>query len=372
MRAMQISQEAEDARRSSDPQDEIRRMDRYGRLNLQTQETYPPAPPERKSSYDTPNTAKYDTTSQYGRAGSLPPGGQEASQYGNPPPRSNSADLLRPQTETTPKKSVSFHDRLAAENQGYGAVPTSRSQDPRYGASETQDPRYGAPQTAESQDPRYGAPQTSYNNYYQQQQPGFQGYQQGQSNYPYGGGSMNNTDPPSSAPSSNVLHLTDNMYRNKPPENPYSTSRPVESQYNRNPTPENQYNRNTTPENQYRNQSAEGQYNRNQTPETQYRKQTPESQYTRNQGLENQYNSPQYVAGSTPGVVGAQEVYRDPRDRLNALKGQSDAKHPSPERISFRDKMKMFATEIGENTPKERTTISKAQREIEGQMTNGR
>ena len=90
---------------------------------------------------------------------------------------------------------------------------------------------------------------------------------------------------------------------------------------------------------------------------------TPENQGINNQTL---------VVSSTPGVVGAQEIYRDPRDRIARQKQDTSApKGPVPERMSFRDKMKMFATEIGENTPVERPKISKAQREIETSL-NGR
>lgn len=90
---------------------------------------------------------------------------------------------------------------------------------------------------------------------------------------------------------------------------------------------------------------------------------TPENQGINNQTL---------VVKSTPGVVGAQEIYRDPRDKIARQKADSLApKAPIPERMSFRDKMKMFATEIGENTPVERPKISKAQREIETSL-NGR
>ena len=71
-----------------------------------------------------------------------------------------------------------------------------------------------------------------------------------------------------------------------------------------------------------------------------------------------------YTTGSTPGVIGAQEVYRDPRDRIAA--NRPDVGHrPVPERMSFRDKMKMFATEAGENTPEEKPKVSRAQRQIE-------
>ena len=73
------------------------------------------------------------------------------------------------------------------------------------------------------------------------------------------------------------------------------------------------------------------------------------------------------VPGPTPGVVGAQEVYRDPRDRIAAQKANNQGnRNPGPERMSFRDKMSMFAKEAGEQyTPKEKQKTSRAQRVIE-------
>ncbi|XP_043225985.1 afadin-like isoform X3 [Amphibalanus amphitrite] len=72
---------------------------------------------------------------------------------------------------------------------------------------------------------------------------------------------------------------------------------------------------------------------------------------------------------STPGVIGAQEVYRDPRTRrLAQLENshQRPAGSPLPERLSFKEKMKMFAVESGEpGTPNQRSTSSSRQREIE-------
>ncbi|XP_037079285.1 LOW QUALITY PROTEIN: afadin-like [Pollicipes pollicipes] len=71
---------------------------------------------------------------------------------------------------------------------------------------------------------------------------------------------------------------------------------------------------------------------------------------------------------STPGVIGAQEVYRDPRARRLAQMDshQRPAGSPLPERLSFKEKMKMFAVESGEPaTPCQRTTTSSRQREIE-------
>jgi hypothetical protein len=98
--------------------------------------------------------------------------------------------------------------------------------------------------------------------------------------------------------------------------------------------------------------------------------------------------------GMTPGVIGAQEgkyiqldmhvkphrinafnsmhffvlflVYRDPRMRRLAEQQKQQATTPKPEKLSFKEKMKMFAMETGEiDTPKDKSKVSKAQREIE-------
>ncbi|KAM7363764.1 adherens junction formation factor afadin isoform 3-T5 [Cochliomyia hominivorax] len=72
---------------------------------------------------------------------------------------------------------------------------------------------------------------------------------------------------------------------------------------------------------------------------------------------------------STPGVIGAQEVYRDPRTRRLAEKQQQQQQRSTeavPEKLSFKEKMKMFALESGEdNTPKDKLKISRAQRDID-------
>ncbi|XP_071440496.1 uncharacterized protein [Hetaerina americana] len=72
---------------------------------------------------------------------------------------------------------------------------------------------------------------------------------------------------------------------------------------------------------------------------------------------------------NTPGVIGAQEVYRDPRTRRLAeqQKLMVNRTGPLPEKLSFKEKMKMFAMETGEDgTPKDKVKISRAQRDIEG------
>lgn len=69
---------------------------------------------------------------------------------------------------------------------------------------------------------------------------------------------------------------------------------------------------------------------------------------------------------STPGVIGSQEVYRDPRVRLLAEQAQQKPQAPIPEKLSFKEKMKMFAMETGEaGTPKDKSKISRAQRDID-------
>lgn len=76
---------------------------------------------------------------------------------------------------------------------------------------------------------------------------------------------------------------------------------------------------------------------------------------------------------TTPTVIGAQEVYRDPRSRINAQKDSHLAppNKKGQEKMSFRDKMKFFAHEAGEDTPKYKPKASKTLRNIESQLHNG-
>lgn len=74
------------------------------------------------------------------------------------------------------------------------------------------------------------------------------------------------------------------------------------------------------------------------------------------------------VAMATPGVIGAQEVYKDIRATRLAeqAKQKTVQQTPVPEKLSFKEKMKMFAMETGETgTPKDKSKISRAQREID-------
>lgn len=73
-------------------------------------------------------------------------------------------------------------------------------------------------------------------------------------------------------------------------------------------------------------------------------------------------------SGHTPSVIGTQEVYRDPRSRMLLEKQEkklSTERPPDGAKLSFKEKMKLFAQEVGENTPRDKAKISKAQREID-------
>jgi len=72
--------------------------------------------------------------------------------------------------------------------------------------------------------------------------------------------------------------------------------------------------------------------------------------------------------GHTPSVIGTQEVYRDPRSRMLLEQQERKLSGPKPtdgSKLSFQEKMKLFAQEAGETTPRDKAKISKAQREID-------
>lgn len=75
--------------------------------------------------------------------------------------------------------------------------------------------------------------------------------------------------------------------------------------------------------------------------------------------------------GNTPGVIGAQEVYRDPRGRIEAQQRAHKAKSENTDRLSFKDKMKMFASEAGEGTPVQKPKASRSQRALEESLAYG-
>jgi afadin len=59
-------------------------------------------------------------------------------------------------------------------------------------------------------------------------------------------------------------------------------------------------------------------------------------------------------------------MHSDPRQRRLAEQQQKKTETPVPEKLSFKEKMKMFALESGENnTPKDKLKISRAQRDID-------
>lgn len=76
--------------------------------------------------------------------------------------------------------------------------------------------------------------------------------------------------------------------------------------------------------------------------------------------------------GYTPSVIGSQEVYKDPRSRIEAKQHAHKTKGEMAEdRMSFKDKMKMFANEAGESTPVQRPKASKSQRALEESLSYG-
>ncbi|XP_074640030.1 afadin-like [Tubulanus polymorphus] len=83
-----------------------------------------------------------------------------------------------------------------------------------------------------------------------------------------------------------------------------------------------------------------------------------------------QKSQPHYMVTNTPGVVGGQEVYRDPRSRIEATKrsSQHDDSRAPGEKLTFREKMKLFAQEAGENTPVEKNKTSRTQQLLEHQF----
>lgn len=78
-----------------------------------------------------------------------------------------------------------------------------------------------------------------------------------------------------------------------------------------------------------------------------------------------------FALDNTPNVIGAQEVYRDPRERIKQerlLRNQQFVQKPQgPEKLSFKEKMKMFAMEAGQESLRDKNKHSKAQREIDGE-----
>uniref|UniRef100_A0A7E4W752 Afadin n=1 Tax=Panagrellus redivivus TaxID=6233 RepID=A0A7E4W752_PANRE len=70
-------------------------------------------------------------------------------------------------------------------------------------------------------------------------------------------------------------------------------------------------------------------------------------------------------------IVGKNEVYNDPRQRrLNEIQAKQRKPAVDGANMAFRDKMKMFATQLGEGAARDRLKSSSAQREIELGVSN--
>merc|ERR1719336_1770419 len=83
------------------------------------------------------------------------------------------------------------------------------------------------------------------------------------------------------------------------------------------------------------------------------------------------------ATGHTPSVIGAQEVYRDPRMKMMAQKKAEEDERKSSvtkqrdgAKLSFQEKMELFAA--GNEAAREKAKISKAQREIDGENPGNR
>lgn len=73
------------------------------------------------------------------------------------------------------------------------------------------------------------------------------------------------------------------------------------------------------------------------------------------------------TSSNTPNVIGAQEIYRDPRSKIEA-KLASGRGTTATDKMSFKEKMKYFAQEAGEDTIKYKPKASKTLRSIESQL----
>ena len=81
---------------------------------------------------------------------------------------------------------------------------------------------------------------------------------------------------------------------------------------------------------------------------------------------------PDAPTGNTPGVIGAQEVYRDPRSKREVQQhSQTGDRGGAGDRLSFKDKMKIFDGEAGENLSGQRPKLGKLQRALEESLSYG-
>lgn len=78
---------------------------------------------------------------------------------------------------------------------------------------------------------------------------------------------------------------------------------------------------------------------------------------------------------SKPSVIGAQEVYKDPRQRRMEAAEQEKtlAKQRDGAKLSFQEKMKLFAAESGgggEGGARDKAKTSRVQRDLEAEPTS--
>lgn len=375
MREMEAAREKED-RQIHDQRNSPLRKD-FERINISEdrQGGYPPqankfapAPPERKSSYDV-----YRTSSST----NIP-----TSTYNNDPSqasRTMGSSAMR-QSEMSgggAKKTVSFDSNLETE------IRVSRSKEST-------------------------SSESSYINY----QSNMQSPEDGPSrpNYPYRGSTgeppvsqypmQSGSQPPPPMAGGHLPASTNHLYQNQGPPPPQSLNQtpppPSQQSHPMYQAPSSRYQQqpdyqpgrqsyppNTLP---YQNGGQNGgpHYQGPPNPSSQYQQnqgysgsQNITSPYSHGGGVggeryekrtpENAPNPTLIVTENTPGVVGANEVYRDPRDRMLATK-QGGGKNKAGENLSFKDKMKMFASEIGENTPPERNRSSRVQQRLDSQL----
>ncbi|CAB3408768.1 unnamed protein product [Caenorhabditis bovis] len=73
----------------------------------------------------------------------------------------------------------------------------------------------------------------------------------------------------------------------------------------------------------------------------------------------------------SPGIVGTNEIYRDPRQRrLNEIQQRANNTGSDGANLGFRDKQRLFARQLGEEgTPRQRIDVSSAQRQIESETS---
>lgn len=325
---------------------------------------FAPQPPERKSSYDI--YGKNNSMSQ------LPPPAAGSPMDMGHPSRSGSSSLRQPEmngSASAPgsaKKSVSFNANIVTEihdTRFYGSTSSESSLNPQ------------SPYAPASPGEQFALPPSSG---YQSTPPSFSGAPPTQNSIPQ--------QPPNSSsapPSSGYSQAPSQRYNSQP----YSSHGQYQSasqggQYSQAP---GQYGRPQEEElppppnmTSYPRGSSSGSSTSDAPGPFQRQFTGPNGPSTPQQGpnevfdqrTPDQYHPPStLVSGDTPGVVGAQEVYRDPRDRIAAQRqGPAGDNGAVGERMSFRDKMKMFAKEAGENTPNDKLKISRAQQRVEASL----